>query len=60
LGGDAQGDILTGIENLIGSAFNDKLTHRPSTNIGRSSPSRDATGQQSVTQSADWEPDVQI
>ena len=25
-GGDADGDILTGIENLIGSAFNDTLT----------------------------------
>ena len=26
LGGDAQGDTLSGIENLIGSAFNDTLT----------------------------------
>ena len=24
-GGDAQGDVLSGIENVIGSAFNDDL-----------------------------------
>ncbi|QQZ43252.1 calcium-binding protein [Pseudomonas sp. SK3(2021)] len=28
-GGDAEGDILTGIENVIGSAFNDILTSGP-------------------------------
>jgi Ca2+-binding RTX toxin-like protein len=33
LGGDAQGDTLTGIENLIGSAFNDKLTGDGNDNV---------------------------
>ncbi|MFZ3283356.1 calcium-binding protein, partial [Pseudomonas sp.] len=28
-GGDAEGDLLTGIENVIGSAFNDVLTSGP-------------------------------
>ncbi|MBI3699143.1 MAG: hypothetical protein HY242_01680 [Afipia sp.] len=32
-GGDAQGDTLTGIENLIGSAFNDTLTGDASANV---------------------------
>ena len=33
LGGDAQGDTLTGIENLIGSAFNDTLTGDGNDNV---------------------------
>jgi len=33
LGGQAQGDTLTGIEDLIGSAFNDKLTGDAGDNV---------------------------
>jgi Ca2+-binding RTX toxin-like protein len=32
-GGDAQGDTLTGIENLVGSSFNDTLTGDGSANL---------------------------
>ncbi len=32
-GGDAEGDVLSGIENLIGSKFNDVLTGNGSTNV---------------------------
>jgi Ca2+-binding RTX toxin-like protein len=41
LGGDAQGDTLSGVENLIGSAFNDVLTGNASANTLNGGAARD-------------------
>jgi glucose/arabinose dehydrogenase len=40
-GGDAQGDILSGIENMIGSAFNDTLTGDSGANTLAGGPGAD-------------------
>jgi glucose/arabinose dehydrogenase len=41
-GSDAQGDILTGIENIIGSAFDDTLTGDTGPNVLAGGPGADA------------------
>ncbi|MBI3350386.1 MAG: RTX toxin [Burkholderiales bacterium] len=43
-GGDAQGDTLTGIENVIGSAFDDQLTGAAGTNVLTGGAGNDSYG----------------
>jgi hypothetical protein len=58
-GGDAAGDRLVSIENLLGSAFDDHLTGSSNNNVLTGGPGSDVLDGQGGTDTADYSPETQ-
>ena len=58
-GGDATGDQLVSIENLLGSAFNDHLTGSSNNNVLTGGPGNDILDGQGGIDTADYSPETQ-